>query len=301
MSPVITLTRWHRSRGVSTPHRPALRHVLKGTQQRLRISRTVPVLRLPLIPESLIDAAGGLSSPNRADRDGAQPGARASRHQRTGQWLAPTGASTHRRALGTDCGHLAPVSLPSEPTWGDLVHARSDQLTDRHRRLPPPRSRGRLALCPQTSIGDDVEDFPRGQPAHRRPLRRRVSGRAPRNNSWDGDSSPNACGLHPGAPAEQLRLRYVPLVISSSWRAAPRLIADGWEAPRKLVWTLWRWPGTPRHSGQSSSPDHPDPYYRVAGRLRGIRRLGGAPSRAAALIGRATAREWKPWSRAWMP
>ena len=62
---------------VSTPHTAALRQALRGTQQRLRMAY-IPVLRLPAHSRVADRCSGRRRGRVRADRNGSQPGARAS-------------------------------------------------------------------------------------------------------------------------------------------------------------------------------------------------------------------------------
>jgi pimeloyl-ACP methyl ester carboxylesterase len=102
---------------VSTPHTAALRQALRGTQQRLRMAY-IPVLRLPLIPESLIDAAGGVVAESLLTATGLSP-EHAHRDITALRALGPTGALNWYRALGTERGHSASVSVPALHVWGD--------------------------------------------------------------------------------------------------------------------------------------------------------------------------------------
>ncbi len=102
---------------VSTPHTAALRQALRGPQQRVRMAY-IPVLRLPLIPESLIDAAGGIVAESLLTATGLSP-AHAHRDVVALRKLGPTGALNWYRALGTERGHSAPVAVPVLHVWGD--------------------------------------------------------------------------------------------------------------------------------------------------------------------------------------
>jgi pimeloyl-ACP methyl ester carboxylesterase len=113
---------------VSTPHTAALRHALKGTQQRLRMAY-VPVLRLPLIPESLIEAAGGVVAESLLTATGLSP-AHAHRDISALRAVGPTSALNWYRALGTERGHSAPVSLPVLHVWGDHDPVFTREATD---------------------------------------------------------------------------------------------------------------------------------------------------------------------------
>lgn len=102
---------------VSTPHTAALRDALRGTQQRVRMAY-IPVLRLPLIPEGLIDAGGGLVAESLLTATGLSP-AHAHRDITALRKVGATGALNWYRALGTEPGHAAPVSVPVLHAWGD--------------------------------------------------------------------------------------------------------------------------------------------------------------------------------------
>jgi pimeloyl-ACP methyl ester carboxylesterase len=102
---------------VSTPHTAALRHALRGRQQRLRMAY-IPILRLPLLPESLIDAAGGIVAESLLTATGLSP-AHAHRDIEALRKVGPTGALNWYRALGTERGHSAPVAAPVLHVWGD--------------------------------------------------------------------------------------------------------------------------------------------------------------------------------------
>jgi pimeloyl-ACP methyl ester carboxylesterase len=102
---------------VSTPHTAALRQALRGPQQRVRMAY-VPVLRLPLIPESLIDAAGGIVAESLLTATGLSP-AHAHRDVVALRSVGPTGPLNWYRAIGTERGHSAPVAVPVLHVWGD--------------------------------------------------------------------------------------------------------------------------------------------------------------------------------------
>ncbi len=102
---------------VSTPHTAALRHALRGRQQRLRMAY-IPILRLPLLPESLIDAAGGIVAESLLTATGLSP-AHAHRDIEALRKVGPTGALNWYRALGTERGHSAPVGAAVLHVWGD--------------------------------------------------------------------------------------------------------------------------------------------------------------------------------------
>ena len=93
--------RWRRSPRSRRRTAAALRQALRGPQQRVRMAY-IPVLRLPLIPESLIDAAGGDRRRVAADRDRSQPGARAPRCRGAAQ-----GRSDRRAELVPGARHRA--------------------------------------------------------------------------------------------------------------------------------------------------------------------------------------------------
>ncbi len=113
---------------VSTPHPGALRQALHGTQQRLRMAY-IPVLRLPLIPESLIEAAGGVVAESLLTATGLSP-AHAHRDITALRAVRPTGPLNWYRALGTERGHSAPVSVPVLHVWGDQDPIFTREATD---------------------------------------------------------------------------------------------------------------------------------------------------------------------------
>lgn len=102
---------------VSTPHTAALRDALRGTQQRVRMAY-IPVLRLPIIPESLIETGGGLVAESLLTATGLSP-AHAHRDIKALRKVGATGPLNWYRALGTERGHSAPVSVPVLHVWGD--------------------------------------------------------------------------------------------------------------------------------------------------------------------------------------
>jgi pimeloyl-ACP methyl ester carboxylesterase len=102
---------------VSTPHTAALRQALRRPQQRVRMAY-IPILRLPLIPESLIDAGGGIVLESVLTATGLSP-AHAHRDIEALRKVGPTGALNWYRALGTERGHSAPVAVPVLHVWGD--------------------------------------------------------------------------------------------------------------------------------------------------------------------------------------
>lgn len=113
---------------VSTPHTAALRQALRGTQQRLRMAY-IPVLRLPLIPESLIDNGGGLVAESLLTATGLSP-AHAHRDIEALRKVGATGALNWYRALGTERGHSADVSAPVLHVWGDRDPVFTREATD---------------------------------------------------------------------------------------------------------------------------------------------------------------------------
>ena len=113
---------------VSTPHTAALRDALRGPQQRLRMAY-VPVLRLPIIPESLIDAGGGLAAESLLTATGLSP-AHAHRDIKALRKVGATGPLNWYRALGTERGHAAPVSAPVLHVWGDHDPVFTREATD---------------------------------------------------------------------------------------------------------------------------------------------------------------------------
>jgi pimeloyl-ACP methyl ester carboxylesterase len=102
---------------VSTPHSAALRQALQGPQQRLRMAY-IPILRLPLIPESLIDAGGGIVAESLLTATGLSP-KYAHRDIAALRTVGPSGALNWYRALGTERGHTAPVAVPVLHVWSD--------------------------------------------------------------------------------------------------------------------------------------------------------------------------------------
>lgn len=118
---------------VSTPHTAALRQALRGPQQRVRMAY-IPVLRLPLIPESLIDAAGGIVAESLLTATGLSP-AHAHRDVVALRKVGPTGPLNWYRALGTERGHSAPVAVPVLHVWGDhdpVFTREATELTAQH-------------------------------------------------------------------------------------------------------------------------------------------------------------------------
>jgi pimeloyl-ACP methyl ester carboxylesterase len=118
---------------VSTPHTAALRQALRGVPQRLRMAY-IPVLRLPLLPESMIDAAGGVVAESLLTATGLSP-AHAHRDIAALRMVGPTGALNWYRALGTERGHSAPVHVPVLHVWGDhdpVFSREATELTARH-------------------------------------------------------------------------------------------------------------------------------------------------------------------------
>ena len=113
---------------VSTPHAGALREAFQGRQQRLRMAY-IPVLRLPIIPESLIEAAGGVVAESLLTATGLSP-AHAHRDITALRAVGPSGALNWYRALGTERGHSAPVSVPVLHVWGDQDPVFTREATD---------------------------------------------------------------------------------------------------------------------------------------------------------------------------
>ncbi|MHB8538137.1 MAG: alpha/beta fold hydrolase [Candidatus Dormibacteria bacterium] len=114
---------------VSTPHTAALRQALRGPQQRVRMAY-IPVLRLPLIPESLIDAAGGIVAESLLTATGLSP-AHAHRDVTALRKLGSTGALNWYRALGTERGRAAPVAAPVLHVWGNQDPVFTREATER--------------------------------------------------------------------------------------------------------------------------------------------------------------------------
>jgi pimeloyl-ACP methyl ester carboxylesterase len=118
---------------VSTPHSAALRKALRGALQRVRMAY-IPVLRLPLIPESLIEAGGGIVAESLLTATGLSP-AHAHRDVDALRRVGPTGALNWYRALGMERPHAAPVAVPVLHVWGDhdpVFTRESTELTARH-------------------------------------------------------------------------------------------------------------------------------------------------------------------------
>ena len=113
---------------VSTPHSAALRQALRGRQQRVRMAY-IPVLRLPLIPESLIDAAGGIVAESLLTATGLSP-AHAHRDITALRAIGATGPLNWYRALGTERPHAAPVSPPVLHVWSDQDPVFTREATD---------------------------------------------------------------------------------------------------------------------------------------------------------------------------
>jgi pimeloyl-ACP methyl ester carboxylesterase len=113
---------------VSTPHTAALRQALRGPQQRVRMAY-IPVLRLPIIPESLIDAGGGLVAESLLTATGLSP-AHAHRDISALREVGATGPLNWYRALGTERGHSAPVAVPVLHVWGDHDPVFTREATD---------------------------------------------------------------------------------------------------------------------------------------------------------------------------
>jgi pimeloyl-ACP methyl ester carboxylesterase len=118
---------------VSTPHTAALRQALRGRQQRVRMAY-IPVLRLPLIPESFIDAAGGIVAESLLTATGLSP-AHAHRDVVALRKVGSTGALNWYRARGTARRHSAPVAVPVLHVWGDhdpVFTREATELTAEH-------------------------------------------------------------------------------------------------------------------------------------------------------------------------
>jgi pimeloyl-ACP methyl ester carboxylesterase len=118
---------------VSTPHSAALRKALRRAQQRVRMAY-IPVLRLPLIPESLIEAGGGIVAESLLTATGLSP-AHAHRDVDALRKVGPTGALNWYRALGMERPHAAPVAVPVLHVWGDhdpVFTREATELTARH-------------------------------------------------------------------------------------------------------------------------------------------------------------------------
>jgi len=120
---VVTLT------AVSTPHTAALRQALRGPQQRVRMAY-IPVLRLPIIAEALINAAGGIVAESLLTAIGLSP-AHAHRDIVALRRVGSTGPLNWYRALGTERSHAAPVSIPVLHIWGDQDPVFTREATDR--------------------------------------------------------------------------------------------------------------------------------------------------------------------------
>jgi pimeloyl-ACP methyl ester carboxylesterase len=119
---VISLT------AVSTPHTAALRQALQGPRQRLQMAY-IPVLRLPLVPESLFDAGGGIAIEALLTATGLSP-AHAHRDVAALRALGPSGALNWYRALGTERSHAEPVSVPVLHIWSDRDPAFTREATE---------------------------------------------------------------------------------------------------------------------------------------------------------------------------
>jgi pimeloyl-ACP methyl ester carboxylesterase len=119
---VISLT------AVSTPHTAALRQALQGPRQRLQMAY-IPVLRLPLVPESLFDAGGGIAIEALLTATGLSP-AHAHRDVAVLRALGPSGALNWYRALGTERSHAEPVSVPVLHIWSDRDPAFTREATE---------------------------------------------------------------------------------------------------------------------------------------------------------------------------
>jgi pimeloyl-ACP methyl ester carboxylesterase len=119
---VISLT------AVSTPHTAALRQALRGPRQRFQMAY-IPVLRLPMVPESLFDAGGGIAIEALLTATGLSP-AHAHRDVVALRTLGPTGALNWYRALGTERSHAEPVAVPVLHIWSDRDPAFTREATE---------------------------------------------------------------------------------------------------------------------------------------------------------------------------
>jgi len=118
---------------VSTPHSAALRKALQGAQQRVRMAY-IPVLRLPLIPESLIETGGGIVAESLLTASGLSP-AKAHRDIAALRKVGASCALNWYRALGTERSHTAPVTIPVLHVWGDhdpVFTREATELTAEH-------------------------------------------------------------------------------------------------------------------------------------------------------------------------
>ena len=103
---------------LSTPHGAAMRAALAGTQQRLRMSY-IAVLRMPMIPEMLFDAGGGMVAESALALTGLDRRA-AHREVVALRKLGPTGALNWYRALARGAlRRRPPVVVPTLHVWGD--------------------------------------------------------------------------------------------------------------------------------------------------------------------------------------
>jgi pimeloyl-ACP methyl ester carboxylesterase len=118
---------------VSTPHTAALRQALRGTRQRLQMAY-IPVLRLPIVAESLFDVGDGIAVEALLRATGLSK-AHAHRDVAALRAIGPTGALNWYRALGTERAHADPVAIPVLHVWsdGDPAFTReSTNLTAEH-------------------------------------------------------------------------------------------------------------------------------------------------------------------------
>jgi pimeloyl-ACP methyl ester carboxylesterase len=87
-----------------------------------------------LIPESFIDAAGGIVAESLLTATGLSP-AHAHRDVVALRKVGSTGALNWYRALGTERGHSAPVAVPVLHVWGDhdpVFTREATELTAEH-------------------------------------------------------------------------------------------------------------------------------------------------------------------------
>ncbi len=119
---------------VSTPHPAALAEALRGGQQRARMAY-IPVLRAPMIGETLFGAGGGVLAETALAATGLER-ATARRDVRHLLEVGPTGALNWYRAIGRTTGQqLARVDVPTLFIWGDRDVAfgrEAAELTEEH-------------------------------------------------------------------------------------------------------------------------------------------------------------------------
>jgi len=108
---VVTLT------AVSTPHSAALRHALRGARQQFQMAY-IPILRLPVVAESLFDVGGGVVAESLLIATGLSP-QHAHRDVVELRNVGPTGALNWYRALGKERVHSHSVAVPVLHLWGD--------------------------------------------------------------------------------------------------------------------------------------------------------------------------------------